>query len=136
LLAKRKKEPDPAKIATVVGEEMHFDGNLQGTGSVRIDGCVTGEINVEGNVILGEAATARATVAAKSAKIAGRVKGDLVCCDSVELTSSARVEGDIRCDRLVIDRGAVFNGSSAMAKEAQNRSGDSVEATTEDVGKS
>ncbi len=117
MLGRRQKRPDPAQISTVIGEDMHFDGNLRGSGSVRVDGRVTGEINVEGNVILGESATAEATISAESAKIAGRVQGDLECAEQVELTSSARVDGDIRCERLVVDRGAIFNGSSAMAEE-------------------
>ena len=47
---------DNAPISTVLGSETMFTGDIQGSQTIKIDGKVKGNIQVENGVILGEKA--------------------------------------------------------------------------------
>jgi len=117
---KQKSAADNAKISTIVGEEMTVEGCIRGAGSVRIDGNLQGAIDIEGDIIVGESGKAGEEIVAQNAKIAGVIDGDLKCSGTVELTSTSTVNGDISSEKLIVDRGAVFNGVSHMAADAED----------------
>jgi cytoskeletal protein CcmA (bactofilin family) len=127
-------EPDPARSAISDSESMARDikeGRLSGyvgngtvlTGEtsfqamLRIDGHLTGRISSEsGTLIVGSSGRVDANIAVASAIVSGTVNGDIVASEKLELTRTARVVGNIQAPRLVIDDGAVFEGSCSMLK--------------------
>ncbi len=114
----RTRSTDPGKIATVLGAGTCMEGTLTGDGSVRIDGCMNGTIEVAGDVIVAETAKVQARICARTVKISGTVDGDVHSTGLVELASSAVVSGDVSCADLVVDKGAVLNGCTRMPGDA------------------
>ena len=53
-------------------------------------------------------------VRASSVSAHGRIAGNIVAQNRVELGATGRVDGDITCKTLVIAEGAVFRGRSVM----------------------
>lgn len=104
------------RIQTLIGHGCEIRGTIQSTGVVRVDGRLVGTVQHAGTLIIGPKAKVEANIHAKALAIAGEVKGDLTVEGRLELLSSARVHGSIRCGTLVVHEGAVFLGRSAMGE--------------------
>ena len=98
---------------TVIGAgfTMHA-ARLSGddNGSLRIDGNVIGNIEINGVLNLGETGFIDGDITADSARIAGRVMGNIQCKAALHLTGNAEVMGDIMAGTLIVDDGVVFHG--------------------------
>jgi cytoskeletal protein CcmA (bactofilin family) len=111
---------DKQEITTILGRGSSFEGKLTFEGTVRIDGHFAGEINTEGTLIIGESAQVEANIKAAIVVVQGRVRGDVVASESLEIRSPARVEGNLATPNLTIEKGSFFEGHCTMAKrEAQ-----------------
>ena len=107
-------------VGTVVSGEADFKGML------RIDGHFTGRIRSEkGSLIVSAGGKVDANVEVAEAKINGTLNGDIVAGQRIELGRSARVHGNIQTPALVIEEGAVFEGSCRM----QQKKAEAVKAT-------
>lgn len=105
------------QVATIIGSETSFSGNITSQGTIRIDGRHTGEISTAGDLVVGENGNVEALVKARNALIAGVVKGNIEVSDKLELLSTAKVYGDIKVSTLTIGEGAVFRGACNMINE-------------------
>ncbi|HOW27562.1 MAG TPA: polymer-forming cytoskeletal protein [Elusimicrobiota bacterium] len=105
-----------AKLETVLGVETHFQGTIRSKGSIRVDGHVEGGISAEG-VIVGESGQVQGDMTAKTVIIGGKVTGNIVAAESLELQPRSQVFGDIRTSQLGIAEGAVFEGNCVMTTE-------------------
>lgn len=101
---------DDISICTIVGSGSAFVGNMRVNGAMMIDGDVDGDLEVSGNLIIGEKARVRGNISAKSAVISGIVLGDISAPEGIKLTSTSTVLGDIATHRLQIAQGVVFHG--------------------------
>lgn len=115
------------EIDTVVGPGTKFEGNINATGIVRVDGVFSGEINTQGDIIVGEQGEVSGNLSSNNMIIAGVSNAKLVCNGKLEIRSSAKVIGDVEIDSIIIEDKAVFNGQCKMKKE--------VEASTKAVNK-
>ena len=101
---------DDISICTLVGAGSSFMGNLRVNGAMMVDGDIDGDLEVSGNLIVGEKARVRGNITAKSAVISGIVLGDVSAPESIKLTATSTVLGDIATHRLQIAQGVVFHG--------------------------
>lgn len=108
-----KKEFKIMDYEVIIGPNSSINGNICINGCTRIDGRIEGTLAVDNDLYIGEAGKIRATVYAQNATISGEISGNITCKDRLELTSTAKVFGDIKCTILVIAEGAIFRGKSA-----------------------
>lgn len=101
---------DDISISTIVGSGSVFRGNLRVSGAMMIDGDIDGDLEISGNLIVGEKARIRGDVTARSAEISGIILGDLVAPDSIRLNSTSAVFGDVATHRLTVEPGVVLHG--------------------------
>ena len=94
-------------------------GQLTFQGSARIEGNVDGEIQCHGTLTIGERAEVRAKISGDVIVIRGKVEGNVVAKEKVELVAPARLFGDIDTPRLVITEGVVFDGDCTMGVARQ-----------------
>ena len=106
----RKKEFGKMEYEVLIGKNTAINGNININGCTRIDGVIDGTLAVDSDLFIGETGIIRATVYAQNAHISGTVTGNIVCRGRLELRSTARISGDIKCGTLVIAEGAEFNG--------------------------
>lgn len=105
----------PSGEVSVIGETLHFKGELSAGEDLVIEGTVEGTVN-QGKCCL----TVRpkgvmlANVNATKIFIEGRVEGDLSATVSVTIRESGEVTGNIIAPRVAIDEGATFNGNIEM----------------------
>lgn len=118
-----KKPPIPAqtvasKTETVIGANTRFVGSLTSDGNIRIDGSVEGDIEVLGNLIVGETGRVIATIKAQNVHISGAVKGEITATEQLEISPTGKVWGDITTAALHIEPGGLFRGQSSMQSNA------------------
>ena len=115
---KSKKRTD--NTATVLGKGMRIDAKLlSGKGTVRIEGEYYGDINIEGELVLEKSGHITGNASADMAYISGSVAGDIKCTDLLHIKTTGRIRGDIECDAVLMDEGAVFIGYSKMREQPQ-----------------
>lgn len=114
---------DPASKANVgydvlIGKNTIINGNISVHGCTRIDGYIEGTLAVDNTLHVGEAGVIKAPIYAQNAVIAGTVFGNIVCKERLQLTTTAKVTGNLKCASLSIPDGAYFRGSSSGFDEA------------------
>lgn len=106
----------------VIGRSIQINGDLRGEEDLRIEGDVTGTVELRNNSLtIGKEGRIRANVYAKTVIVDGHVEGDLYGSERVVIHSSARVLGNVTAPRVGIDDGAKFKGSVEMDQEAVDR---------------
>jgi cytoskeletal protein CcmA (bactofilin family) len=104
-------------VNTIVGKGATFDGLLEITGGLRVDGAVKGKIVSADVVLIGPSGTVDADIEAKETIIGGTVRGNVKAPDKIELQAKSQVEGDIITYSLVVEQGATFHGNCQMRKD-------------------
>jgi len=109
-----------ANSAAYLDAGSRISGKLYFETPARIDGQVEGEINAKDSLAIGESAVVSAQIKAASVTVAGKVSGDIVAVQRIEIKPSAKVLGNITAPILVINEGALFEGHCAMQPEAHD----------------
>lgn len=105
---------------SVIGETLHFKGELSAGEDLIIEGTVEGKIN-QGKCCLTLKPNGKilADVNATKIFIEGDVKGDLHATVSVTVRNSGKVKGNIVAPKVAIEEGATFNGSIEMRSPSE-----------------
>ncbi|KUO48839.1 MAG: hypothetical protein APF76_18345 [Desulfitibacter sp. BRH_c19] len=117
---KKKDTVNMEKVDTIIGKDSNFQGNLKGQGTLRVDGKIEGEVECQGDVVVGEGGFVSAGLKARNLLVAGIIKGNVSVSEKLEIASTGRIEGDISTSSLIIDDGALFQGSCQMTKAASS----------------
>ncbi|MGD1843595.1 MAG: polymer-forming cytoskeletal protein [Thermonemataceae bacterium] len=115
--AKEMKGQEIDKISnasTNLGKGATLQGNVDTYGNVRVDGKLIGDVRSQSKVATGNASLIEGSIFAQNAEVEGEVKGRVEVTDLLVLKSTAIVHGDIVTGKLVIEAGAIFNGSCQM----------------------
>ena len=112
-------ETPPDKVNTVIGKDTCFKGSIKAKGLIRIDGEMEGEIETQGDVVIGEGGKVNLELKARHVAIAGRFEGSLEAEGKLEIKNSAIVIGSVKTIGLLVDDGAVFSGSMEMRQKDQ-----------------
>ena len=100
---------------TTIGPSVTFSGELTSTEDLQIDGHVTGHVLVrDAALTIGEEGRVRADVRGSRVVVRGHVSGSIVASERIELAPSARVDGSLSANRIVIVDGAQFTGRIDM----------------------
>src|SRR5262245_17087533 len=104
----RAVEPERRAVAWV-GKSVLFRGDLISLEDMTIDGRVEGTIELrDHNLTVGPDAHFQADIIAKTVTIHGKVTGTIVASETVSLSQTGSVEGDITSSRLAMADGAVL----------------------------
>lgn len=117
------------RLSGFVGSGTVLTGDTNFQSMLRIDGHLTGTVASEdGTLIIGSTGKVDANIKVAAAVVNGTVNGDIVASQRLELGRTARVTGNIQTPRLVIDDGAVLEGSCSMIKAQESQQKRKAEA--------
>ena len=122
--------PQSGKVDTILGPDVKLTGTITGKGSLRIEGEVDGEIDYDGSIVVGENATVKASVNAKSVTIAGEIQGNVTVESRLNLVSTGKLIGDMNAETFIVAEGAVFQGHSDMASEEEEEESEEQESSS------
>jgi cytoskeletal protein CcmA (bactofilin family) len=103
--------PGPPPLFKMVGTGASLDGRFEVAESIDIECRLSGELIVEGRLLIGPHGIVNATAHTVDAVIEGCYEGTMVATGTVEILPTGRVNGNLETDSLVIAKGAVFNGN-------------------------
>ncbi len=108
------------RLSGFVGNGTVLTGETNFQAMLRVDGHLTGRVTSEnGTLIIGATGKVDANIAVAAALVNGTVNGDIIATEKIEFGRTARVTGNIQTPRLVIEDGAVLEGSCSMTKARQ-----------------
>jgi cytoskeletal protein CcmA (bactofilin family) len=90
---------------------------VSGNQDLVVEGRIEGRVSLENRLTVEESGSIEADLEVVDASFKGEVRGDVTASRSAVLHPTARVVGNIRAPRLVIEEGARFSGSVEMDVE-------------------
>jgi cytoskeletal protein CcmA (bactofilin family) len=109
-----KQERDKPMGNTVISSGIVIDGEVSGEEPLTILGTVKGKISTTQNLAVEPGATVEADIETTSLSVGGRVTGNVVARERVEVRANGKMVGDIKAPRIVIADGAAFKGNVDM----------------------
>ena len=105
-----------------IGPSVTIKGTLTAQEDLTIDGGFEGKISVKDHVLtIGPKGHITAEIQGNSVVVCGKVTGNIIADDRVEITSVGSVHGDIRSARIAIADGARLSGQIDMGGSATKR---------------
>jgi cytoskeletal protein CcmA (bactofilin family) len=99
---------------TVVTGEANFKAMM------RVDGHLSGRVSSSsGTLIVGANGKVDANIEVAVAVIHGTINGDIIATQRLELGRAAKVHGNIQTPSLIIEQGAIFEGTCKMLQMSQ-----------------
>ncbi len=109
-----------------IGRSIVIKGEVSGAETLYVDGRIEGTINMpESRVTVGRNGVIVASVAAREVVVMGKVEGDLIVGDRVDIRSDGSVTGDIHAQRLTIEEGAFLKGGIDLGKPGEKKNSQS-----------
>lgn len=103
-----------SKIDTLIGHSIEINGNVKFSGGLHLDGKIIGNVTAEDSetsvLVLSERGYIEGDVSVSYAVINGKVKGNVFASEKLELSSKARIHGDVHYNLLEMASGAEVNG--------------------------
>jgi cytoskeletal protein CcmA (bactofilin family) len=110
----KKAAEEISNSSNVIGKGTVLEGNIETYGNIRVEGKVIGSIKSKSKIALGHSSNVEGNIMAQNADIEGEVKGKLEISELLVLKATAKINGDIFTGKLVVEPGAIFNGSCKM----------------------
>ena len=105
--------PDPHLVeqkTTVLGRDDALSGRLQLRGGGQLLGNFSGQIECDGDLLIGPEAHVEADIRTERVTIAGFVRGNIIASGRLKITNTGRLEGDAKVGALVVQEGGVHHG--------------------------
>ncbi len=117
------------EFKTVIAEDVEISGSIKCTGGVRLGGKVNGDLTTAGDVLVEKTSAIKGNVTGNSIVVNGLIKGNISAKDRIELKGNAKVAGDIKAKRLVVEEGVTLVGKMEIVA-AEGVSGEMVDMET------
>lgn len=95
---------------TVLARDDSLSGKLHLRGGGQVLGHFTGEIESDGDLVIGPEAHVEADIRGERITVAGMLKGHVVATGRLKITATGRLEGDATVGALVVQEGGVHYG--------------------------
>ena len=119
---------DPEPIAprgtgpAALGKNVTIKGQIFAREDLTIDGEVEGNVECqEHRLTIGPNARVQAGLKAREIIIHGSIQGNVDATDKIDIRKEAKLVGDIKTSRIVIEDGAYFKGSIDISKAVVNK---------------
>ena len=110
------------RLSGFVGHGTTLTGETEFHAMLRVDGRLIGTVTSEGGtLIIGTNGQVDANVMVAAAMVNGTVNGDVIATEKLQLGRTARVLGNISSPRLIIEEGAILEGSCSMLKARETQ---------------
>ena len=95
----------------------NIEGNVQADKDIRIDGTLRGTLHCKGKVIIGPTGYITGDITCENAVIEGRFEGVLIVGDVLHVKETAKIDGDVFTQKLVVQPGSIFNVKCKMGSQ-------------------
>jgi cytoskeletal protein CcmA (bactofilin family) len=110
-----------AKASTTITAGTLVRGRISGAEDIDLFGRVEGQIEIDGVLKIDGNARADAEITASDIYVYGILIGNATATDTIHLTESALVVGDLTAPRIIIDSGARVKGQVEMTGQGSGQ---------------
>jgi cytoskeletal protein CcmA (bactofilin family) len=107
--------PEP-ELKTIITHATVITAEIQGQGDLKLEGQLTGNINIEGLLFVGKAGSFKGEATAENMVVEGRIEGQIRATIKIEIRSSGHIQGNIFCQQIAIAEGAFVDGKIKTRK--------------------
>jgi cytoskeletal protein CcmA (bactofilin family) len=132
-MAKYNETDSPA--INLISSGTEITGDIKSNGDIRIDGTLTGNLNLKGKVVIGPTGKVSGEVICKNSEVSGFIEGKITVEQLLNLKASSKILGDISTSKLSIEPGAKFSGNCKMSDSDSNGAKPGKEKEPEKFGK-
>ena len=135
-MLRKSKDPQPSPSAapastpalpapsggarTLIGQHISIQGDIQGSEDLVVEGSVKGSVTLpEHHFTVGARGEVEAEIQAENVTISGRLAGNIVARDKVEITRQANFTGEIKARRFSVEDGAFLKAVIEMEREEE-----------------
>jgi len=104
-------------VDSLIGENIKIIGKIEGNGNLRIDGMVDGDIDYNGNIVIGETGKVNGDISAGEISLAGTVKGNISSSSKMVILPNGKLIGNIQVPNFIIHENAIFEGNCKMIND-------------------
>jgi cytoskeletal protein CcmA (bactofilin family) len=120
------------RLSGFVGHGTTLTGETEFHAMLRVDGNLVGTVSSEaGTLIIGTNGQVDANIMVAAAMVNGTVNGDIYATEKLHLGRTARVLGNIQSPRLIVEEGAILEGSCNMLKARETQEEEAVSAAAQ-----
>ena len=102
-----------------IGKSISIKGDVEGGEDTVIEGRVEGRVTLKSHhLTIGPNGDVQGEISASQVTVVGKVSGNIVASERIEVRDSGRVEGDLVAPRLSVAEGALINGAITMKEGA------------------
>ncbi len=113
-IEKQMNTPVTNGAKNVLNSDVELKGTLKFNGELTFDGKLDGDINSEGVLNLGDNANVKGTIDVGSVVVRGKITGNIIAKEKIELKARTELFGDVKSAKLVIEEGVTFVGKSEV----------------------
>ena len=114
---KRKGTNGQGTGSCIIGKNIQIRGKLSGSEDLVVEGRVEGNVALKNHLTIEQSGVVEADVEVRDLTVHGEMRGDIAADGVVSVTNTARVVGNIRAPRIILEDGARFKGSIEMEVE-------------------
>lgn len=92
-------------------------GDVKSESDIRIDGIIEGTLVCDAKVVIGPTGFVQGTVTCRDAVLEGRIEGNIYVSELLNLRKTAQLNGEMETGKLIVEAGAIFNGTCRMGKQ-------------------
>jgi len=96
----------------MITDQVEIKGTLAFDGALEFNGTFEGEIISQGTLTIGSEAVIKAEIQAAKVIIRGKVQGNIIATESVEVCDKAELFGDVQTAKFIVAEFAIFRGRS------------------------
>ena len=106
--------------SATIGKAVRIVGQIYSKEDLYVDGDLEGTVEaMEHKLTIGPNGTVHAGVKAREVVVLGTIQGNVEAHDKIEIRKDAKLVGDIKTARIIIEDGAYFKGSIDIVKNEQ-----------------
>ncbi len=109
-----------------IGAGSIFHGRLHVTGTIRIEGKFQGDIQTDGDVIIGPTGQAKTDIVTSKVVVAGTFIGNIQATEEVYVAQTGKVLGSITTPKLTLEPGVVTSGNVTITQDQSENVVDAV----------
>ncbi|MDR6299842.1 bactofilin family protein [Mesonia maritima] len=111
---KNRQSGEASKEQNKIAQGTVITGDLEATGSFRIEGTIEGNLKTPGKVVVGKTGFINGEIECEYADFEGKFSGKLKVKETLTLRNSAHIEGEVITGKLAVEPGATFNATCEM----------------------
>jgi len=98
-----------------IGKSLRIKGDVEGDEDTVIEGRVEGRVSLKNHhLTVGANGEVQGEVSGKQVTVVGRVTGNVIASERIEVRETGQIQGDVISPRLLVTEGALINGAITM----------------------